>query len=118
MGGLLYFARTPADGSYPADVLPAMLLLGVGGGLAFPALAALAMSPATADDAGLASGLFSTTTEVGSSLGLAVLAALVADQSTYHAAFLAAAAVAVVVILCPARTELTAVNEPQPVAPT
>ncbi|GIM95478.1 MFS transporter [Paractinoplanes toevensis] len=89
--GLLYFARTPADGSYLADVLPSMLLLGVGGGLAFPALASLAMASATPDDAGLASGVFNTTAEVGSSLGLAVLATLAADQSGYRTAFVAAA---------------------------
>jgi EmrB/QacA subfamily drug resistance transporter len=76
--GLVYFARVPSDGSYLIDVLPSMVLLGVGGGLAFPSLAALAMSSATPEDAGLASGVFSTTAEVGSALGLAVLASLTA----------------------------------------
>jgi MFS family permease len=89
IAGLGWFARVPSDGSYLVDVLPAMVLLGVGGGLAFPALAALAMSSATPDDAGLASGVFSTTAEVGSALGLAVLATLAAGG--YRAPFVVAA---------------------------
>src|SRR5689334_23127161 len=66
--GLVVFARVPAQGHYLIDVLPSMVLLGVGAGMAFPALAALAMADATPDDAGLASGVFNTTAEVGSAL--------------------------------------------------
>jgi EmrB/QacA subfamily drug resistance transporter len=78
--GLAVFARVPVHGDYLTDVLPSMILLGLGGGLAFPALAALAMGEATAEDAGLASGVFNTTSQVGSALGLAVLAALSAGR--------------------------------------
>jgi EmrB/QacA subfamily drug resistance transporter len=74
--GLGLLARVPADGHYVADVLPALLLLGAGGGLAFPALVGLAMSGATATNAGLASGLVNTTQQIGGALGLAVLATL------------------------------------------
>ncbi len=74
--GLLFFARVPVQGDYVIDVLPSMVLLGVGAGMAFPALAALAMAEATPEDAGLASGVFNTTAQVGSALGLAVLATL------------------------------------------
>jgi EmrB/QacA subfamily drug resistance transporter len=74
--GLLFIARVPVDGRYLIDVLPSMVLLGVGAGMAFPALAAIAMAEATPDDAGLASGVFNTTAQVGSALGLAVLATL------------------------------------------
>ena len=45
--GLALFARAPVDAGYVADLLPAMLLLGVGAGLSFPALMTLAMSGAT-----------------------------------------------------------------------
>jgi EmrB/QacA subfamily drug resistance transporter len=82
--GLAVFARVPVDGRYLTDVLPSTLLLGVGGGLAFPALAALAMGDAGPDDAGLASGIFNTTAEVGSALGLAVLATLSAGRYATH----------------------------------
>jgi EmrB/QacA subfamily drug resistance transporter len=74
--GLLLFARAPVDASYLTDVLPAMVLLGIGAGLCFPSLMTLAMSGATRSDAGLASGLVNTTTQVGGALGLAVLATL------------------------------------------
>ena len=74
--GLLLFSRVPVDATYLRDLLPAMLLLGIGVGLAFPALTSLAMSGATPSESGLASGLFQTTQQVGAALGLAVLATL------------------------------------------
>ena len=81
MGGLALFTRAPVGGEYVAHVLPVMVLLGVGAGLCFPALMTLAMSGATPSDAGLASGLISTTAQVGGALGLAVLATLSATRS-------------------------------------
>jgi EmrB/QacA subfamily drug resistance transporter len=79
--GLALFERAPVDGDYMRDLLPVMLLLGVGAGLAFPALMTLAMSGATATDSGLASGLVNTTQQVGGALGLAVLATLSTTRS-------------------------------------
>jgi MFS family permease len=79
--GLGLLARVPVDGDYLPDVLPALLLLGVGGGLAFPALVGLTMAGATAETAGLASGLVNTTQQVGGALGLAVLATLAASRT-------------------------------------
>jgi EmrB/QacA subfamily drug resistance transporter len=76
MAGLVLFARVPVDASYVTDVLPSMVLFGVGAGLAFPAMATLAMSGATASDSGLLSGLVNTTQQVGGALGLAILATL------------------------------------------
>ena len=74
--GLGFFQRVPLDATYLADILPAMLLIGIGAGLSFPSLMTLAMSGATASDSGLASGLVNTTLQVGGALGLAVLATL------------------------------------------
>ena len=79
--GLLLWARVPVDGTYGVDVLPAVLLLGLGYGLTFASLLALAMSAATEGDAGLASGLVNTTQQVGGALGLAVLATLSANRT-------------------------------------
>jgi EmrB/QacA subfamily drug resistance transporter len=79
--GLALYTRLPVHSSYLVDLLPGMLLLGVGAGLVFPSLATLAMSSATADDSGLASGLLNTTAQVGGALGLAVLATLAASQT-------------------------------------
>jgi EmrB/QacA subfamily drug resistance transporter len=81
--GLVLFARVPVHGSYLPDVLPSMILLGTGAGLAFPSLMTLAMSGATRSDSGLASGLVNTTLQVGGAIGLAVLATL-ATTRTQH----------------------------------
>ena len=80
--GLFMFARVPVHGRYLPDVLPVMLVLGSGVGLAFPAVMALAMSSATERDAGLASGLINTTVQVAGALGLAVLAALATRRTS------------------------------------
>ena len=79
--GLLLFSRAPVDASYVSDVLPSMILLGVGAGLSFPALMTLAMSGATPEDSGLASGVINTTMQVGGALGLAVLATLASTRT-------------------------------------
>ena len=73
---LILFQRAPVDADYVVDILPTMLLFGVGGGLFFTSLMTLAMSAATASDSGLASGLVNTSQQVGGALGLAVLATL------------------------------------------
>jgi EmrB/QacA subfamily drug resistance transporter len=120
IAGLLLFARTPVDGSFLVDILPATLLIGVGAGLSTPALMTLAMSGATPEDSGLASGLVNTTVQVGGAIGLAVLATLASQRtgdatgaaalnSGYHLAYLIGAAglgIAVliaVLVLRPAR---------------
>ena len=74
--GLALFTRAPVDGNYFEHILPVMLVLAAGIGVSFPALMTLAMSGATQEDAGLASGLVNTTAQVGGALGLAVLATL------------------------------------------
>ena len=79
--GLLLFSRAPVDASYVSDALPSMILIGVGAGLSFPALMTLAMSGATPEDSGLASGVINTTMQVGGALGLAVLATLASTRS-------------------------------------
>ncbi|MBX6385485.1 MAG: MFS transporter [Microbispora sp.] len=79
--GLLLLARAPVDGTYAVDLLPVMLLMGVGSGLMMPAAIGLAMSGAQPRDAGLASGLVNTTQQVGGAIGLATLATLAAARS-------------------------------------
>ena len=83
--GLLLFARTPVDGNYLTDLLPPMLLVGVGVGTSFPSLMTLAMSGATPEDSGLASGLVNTSVQVGGAIGLAVLATLAAERTDERA---------------------------------
>src|ERR671914_1430274 len=79
--GMVYFARTPVDGVYAIDILPAMIVMGLGTGLGFPSLMMLAMSGATERDAGLASGLVNTTVQVSGAVGLAVLATLATERT-------------------------------------
>jgi EmrB/QacA subfamily drug resistance transporter len=114
LAGLGVFTQAPVDGGYALHVLPVMILLGTGAGLCFPSLMTLAMSGATPQDAGLASGLVNTSAQVGGALGLAVLATLSASRSAdlvasgqataqaltggYHFAFWIAAALVVAAI--------------------
>jgi EmrB/QacA subfamily drug resistance transporter len=79
--GLVLFAQTPVDGSYALDVMPALILIGLGAGLGFPALMSLSMSGATGSDAGLASGLVNTSAQVGGAIGLAVLATFATERT-------------------------------------
>ncbi|MEO3778254.1 MFS transporter [Micromonospora sp. B11E3] len=77
--GLLLLARIPADGRYLVDVLPAILLIGIGSGLATPPALRIALADATLEDSGIRSGLLNTTQQIGSALGLAVLAPVAAN---------------------------------------
>jgi EmrB/QacA subfamily drug resistance transporter len=126
--GLLLFAQTPVDATYLGDILPVMLLLGFGAGLAFPALMTLAMSDVTPSDAGLASGLVNTTLQVGGAIGLAVLATFATERtqglvtdgeslasalnSGYHVAYLIGAALVAVALV----VALTVLGDNRPAA--
>jgi EmrB/QacA subfamily drug resistance transporter len=125
---VLWFSRAPEHGSYVVDVLPTMVLLGIGAGVCFPSLMTLAMSGATPQDAGLASGLVNTTAQVGGALGLAVLAsvasshahgshALSAVVGGYHVAFLIGAILvaAAIVVAFTMLTDPAHAPDPQPV---
>ena len=74
--GLLLLARAPVDGSYAPDVLPTMILFGLGAGTSFPAITTLAMAGVPQEDSGAASGVLNTSLQVGGAVGLAVLATL------------------------------------------
>src|SRR5439155_19719382 len=71
----------PANANYAAHLLAPMVLLGLGGGLAFPALTMIAMADIHPTEAGLASGLLNTTGQVGGALGLAVMATLAGSRT-------------------------------------
>ena len=79
--GLALFARAPAGGSFLVDVLPGMLLLGTGAGIAFNPVLLAAMSDVDPAESGLASGVVNTSFMMGGALGLAVLASLAAARS-------------------------------------
>ncbi len=79
--GLILLVRAPLDGSYAPDVLPTMILLGFGAGMAFNPVLMAAMNDVAPTEAGLASGIVNTSFMMGGALGLAVLAS-VADRRT------------------------------------
>ena len=79
--GLLVCRGVPVHAHYVRDLLPALVLIGVGAGLAFPSLMTLAMSAATPEDSGLTSGLVNTSQQVGGALGLAALATIATNRT-------------------------------------
>ncbi|MET3181200.1 UNVERIFIED_ORG: EmrB/QacA subfamily drug resistance transporter [Variovorax guangxiensis] len=79
--GLALFARAPVNGSFVVDVLPGMMLLGLGAGMAFNPVLLAAMSEVSPSDSGLASGVVNTSFMMGGALGLAVLASAAAARS-------------------------------------
>ena len=113
--GLAFFARAPVDGRLLTDVLPGMVLLGLGGGIAFNPMLLAAMNDVDPAESGLASGVVNTAFMMGGALGLSILASLAASRTAgllaagteqaaalnggYHAAFLAGAASAVAAAL-------------------
>ena len=78
---LLLLARTPADGNWAVDILPATLAVGLGAGIAFNPLLLAAMSGVAPEQAGLASGVVNTAFMMGGAVGLAVLASLADRRS-------------------------------------
>ncbi|MFI6883487.1 DHA2 family efflux MFS transporter permease subunit [Streptosporangium canum] len=125
LGAMGWLTRVPVNADYVTDLLPVMLLI-AGGGLVLPALTTLGMSGARADDAGLASGLFNTTQQIGMAVGVAVLSTLAASRTEellsagsaeaaaltggYHLAFGVAAALLVAAFV----VALTVLRQPRP----
>jgi MFS family permease len=110
--GLALLAPAPVGGSFASDVLPSMMLLGLGAGMALNPVLLAAMSDVRPEDSGLASGIVNTAFMMGGALGLAVLASLASARTGtllaagdgrlaaltggYHAAFLVGALFAAV----------------------
>jgi EmrB/QacA subfamily drug resistance transporter len=108
---LALLARAPVDGHFVVDLLPPMVLLGVGAGMAFNPVLLAAMNDVEPQESGLASGVVNTAFMMGGAVGLAVLASLAASRTTsletsgsthlealtggYHAAFVLGAVFAV-----------------------
>jgi EmrB/QacA subfamily drug resistance transporter len=128
--GLILFVRAPVDGHFLVDVLPSMILLGFGAGMAFNPVLLAAMSDVEQSESGLASGVVNTAFMMGGALGLAVLASLAASRSDtllasgdgrlaaltggYHAAFVVGAAFAAAAAVIGAA--LLRVKAPAPMA--
>ncbi len=82
IAGLLLFVRLDPSGTYLPDLLPGIMLMSIGMGLVFVPITLIATSGLPVDDAGLASGLFNTSQQIGGALGLAILATLAASATS------------------------------------
>ncbi len=133
--GLALFARAPVDGSFLVNVLPSMVLLGFGAGIAFNPVLLAAMSDVGPTESGLASGIVNTAFMMGGALGLAVLASIAASRTGslrasghgtlvalnggYHIAFVvgaifaaSAATVGIILLRTGAQAQAHATDEP------
>jgi EmrB/QacA subfamily drug resistance transporter len=113
--GLLFFTQVSVGGSYVGDLLPGFLLISVGIGFSFVPISIAALAGVQPSEAGLASGLFNTSQQIGGALGIAALSSIATTTTSNHvatgttlnvaltdgfqAAFVAGAAVAIVGIL-------------------
>lgn len=109
---LLLLARAPLDGRFVFDVLPSMVLLGLGAGAAFNPMLLAAMSGVPQDESGIASGMVNTAFMMGGAVGLAILASIGSARTTaltqaglaelaalnggYHLSFLVGAGFAII----------------------
>jgi EmrB/QacA subfamily drug resistance transporter len=133
--GLIYFTQVSVDGSYAADLLPGFLLTGLGIGFSFVPISIAALAGVQPAEAGLASGLFNTSQQIGGALGIAALSTIASSQTEsavaagtalpealvdgFQAAFFAGAGIAALGIVAALtlirRDELAYVPEPEPV---
>jgi MFS family permease len=82
--GLLLMSRAPIGGTYVADVLPGLVVMGLGLGFTFVPMTLIATTNVAHEDAGLASGLFNTSQQIGGALGLAILSTIATNRTTDH----------------------------------
>ena len=135
--GMLLFTQLSLTGSYLGELFPAVIVTSIGMGLTFVPVTLLATTNVPGEDAGLASGLFNTSQQIGGALGLAILSTLAATRTSnhqslghdeallsgYHLAFLTGAglmAVAIVLLATLVRKQdveqIQQAEEPVPVA--
>jgi MFS family permease len=79
--GLFILSSASVGGSYLSDILPGLIPQSIGMGLTFVPVTLIATTNVEAEDAGLASGLFNTSQQIGGSLGLAILSTLAANKT-------------------------------------
>jgi hypothetical protein len=80
--GLMRLGGAPVDGRYVADILPSLILLGAGAGLSFVSITTAALARVDEDAAGLASGLLSTSVQIGGALGIAILVSVLSTRTS------------------------------------
>jgi EmrB/QacA subfamily drug resistance transporter len=79
---LVYFTQVSVDGTYLGDLLPGFLIIGLGIGFAFVPISIAALAGVKASEAGIASGLFNTSQQIGGALGIAALSTIATSQTS------------------------------------
>ncbi|SMD20313.1 MFS transporter [Kibdelosporangium aridum] len=118
--GMAYLALIDSNGNYFADVLPGLLAVAAGNGLAFAPTMITATTGVAADDQGLASGVLNTSQELGTAAGMAVITGIAtavgAGIAGYQVGYLVAAGLvalaAVVALRTPGTVGRPALTEP------
>jgi EmrB/QacA subfamily drug resistance transporter len=82
--GMLILTQLKIDSSYGTQLLPAMLLLGLGMGTAFMPAMSLATQGVQPRDAGVASAMVNTSQQVGGAIGTALLNTIAASATTSY----------------------------------
>jgi MFS family permease len=80
--GMLLYTQLSLTGTYLGELFPAVMVTSIGMGLTFVPVTLLATTNVPAEDAGLASGLFNTSQQIGGALGLAILSTLAATRTS------------------------------------
>jgi EmrB/QacA subfamily drug resistance transporter len=88
--GLFYLSFITASSSYVAQVLPPMIIISLGLGLAFVSLASTALFNVSDNDTGAASAVLTTAQQIGGSFGTAIQATIFVSTGTAFAATLVA----------------------------
>src|SRR3954462_10932550 len=83
-GGVYWLSRIPVHGTYLADLLPGMMVMSLGLGAVFVAVASAANAGVPADKAGLAAALLNACQQVGGGLGLAIFSAVATSRTTHQ----------------------------------
>ena len=84
--GLFLLAHVPLEGNYWTNIMPGLVVMGLGAGATFVGVTIAATSGVPGHEAGLASGLLNTAQQIGGSLGLAILSGIASSQITHAAA--------------------------------
>jgi hypothetical protein len=80
--GIGLFTQISPDGSYVTDLLPGLLVIGLGMPFAYVAISIGGLTGVKQEDAGLASGLINTTQQIGGALGIAILSAIATSTTS------------------------------------
>jgi EmrB/QacA subfamily drug resistance transporter len=80
--GLLYFTQVSVGGTYAGDLLPGFLIIAAGLGFSFVPISIAALAGVQSSEAGLASGLFNTSQQIGGALGIAALSTIATTKTS------------------------------------